>query len=146
MKRIGKFVRLPIADKGLIISALLTLGAVRVGLWVLPFRALQVVLSRLENAKKNTEKVRISGERVVWAIKVSSFVIPAATCLVQALSAKLLLTRRGYRPVLRIGVAKNKNGQLEAHAWVENEGQVVLGEVRDRSRYTSLPPILSPHA
>jgi len=133
------------ADKGLIVSALLTLGAVRVGLWVLPFKTLRVVLSRFENIKENRESCALSADRVVWAIKVSSFVVPAATCLVQALSAKLLLTRRGYRPVLRIGVAKSKNGQLDAHAWLENEGQVVLGELRDRSRYSSLPPIANPH-
>jgi hypothetical protein len=47
------------------------------------------------------------------------------TCLVQALALKYLAPETH----LRIGVA-NQNG-FEAHAWVEYQGQVILGDVPD---------------
>ena len=28
---------------------------------------------------------------------------------------------------MRIGVSRNENGRLEAHAWVESQGVVVMG-------------------
>jgi hypothetical protein len=51
----------------------------------------------------------------------------AKTCLNQALAAQMLLAQRGYPALLHIGVAKGKEGQFQAHAWVESEGKVVIG-------------------
>lgn len=53
--------------------------------------------------------------------------IPHTTCLVQALAVQVFLTRNGYSPQLNIGVAKTDSGQLQAHAWVECDGWLVLG-------------------
>jgi hypothetical protein len=52
-----------------------------------------------------------------------------------------LLAHHGDPAVIRIGVAKNKNGQLEAHAWVESRGRVVIGGSRELFRYTPFPPV-----
>jgi hypothetical protein len=38
---------------------------------------------------------------------------------------------------VRIGVAKGKGGKLEAHAWVECGGEVIIGG-HELERYTSL--------
>jgi Transglutaminase-like superfamily len=51
----------------------------------------------------------------------------AKTRLNQALATQMLLARRGYPALLHIGVAKGKEGQFQAHAWVESEGKVVIG-------------------
>ena len=51
----------------------------------------------------------------------------AKTRLNQALVTQMLLARRGYPALLHIGVAKGKEGQFQAHAWVESEGKVVIG-------------------
>jgi hypothetical protein len=59
------------------------------------------------------------------------------TCLAQALAAQVLLTRRGYPALLRIGVAKGERQQLQAHAWVESEGKIVIGG-SELERYTPL--------
>jgi hypothetical protein len=67
--------------------------------------------------------------------------VPGATCLSQALAAQTLFLRQGYPAELHIGVAKNETGQLEAHAWVESEGQVVIGDLQNLSRYTPLPSL-----
>lgn len=48
-------------------------------------------------------------------------------CLVQALTGRILLQRRGIPSDLRIGVAKKNGERLDAHAWLECGGAVVLG-------------------
>jgi hypothetical protein len=52
-----------------------------------------------------------------------------------------LLARRGYLADLRIGVIKADSGQLEAHAWVESEGQVIIGGSDSPFRFTPLPSL-----
>ena len=53
--------------------------------------------------------------------------IPQATCLVQAMAGYILFSRYGYNTRIKIGVL-NEEGIFEAHAWLEQEGSVVLGE------------------
>jgi hypothetical protein len=64
----------------------------------------------------------------VWAVETAARHMPLAnTCLTQALAAQVLLARRGYPALLRIGVVKGDKDNLQAHAWVESEGEVVIG-------------------
>ncbi len=67
--------------------------------------------------------------------------VPAATCLTQALTAQTVLSRRGHDSRLRIGVAKDTQGNLEAHAWVECDGTVVVGESEDMAGLAVMPPL-----
>ena len=48
---------------------------------------------------------------------------------------QVLLGRRGYVTALRIGVARSELGRFEAHAWIECESEVVIGNSRDLERY-----------
>ena len=67
--------------------------------------------------------------------------VPAATCLTQALATRVLLSRLGQPAHLRIGVAKSKKGQLQAHAWVESQGKIIIGDQPDLSRFAIMPLI-----
>jgi hypothetical protein len=42
---------------------------------------------------------------------------------------------------LRIGVSKGVKGNLRAHAWVESQGSVVIGELADLSGFSVLPSL-----
>ena len=57
-------------------------------------------------------------------------------CLVQAVAAEVMLNQAGHPRELRIGVA-NGADELIAHAWVESEGRVVIGEI-ELDRYAPL--------
>jgi hypothetical protein len=81
----------------------------------------------------------------VWGISLARRVVPHATCLPQALATEALLVRYGYPADLRIGVAKVAAGRLTAHAWVESRGRVMVGDLRDLSRYVPLPPLPGMH-
>ena len=63
---------------------------------------------------------------ITYAVKVISSHLPFETnCLVQALTTKFLL-RHDKNVVLMIGV--NIHTGFEAHAWVEKEGIIIIGD------------------
>src|SRR5215203_6202030 len=139
MKRLRKFLCLPPSDHRLLVGTALLLGAIRLGLRLLPFRILQRIVSRLAQAPASSHPADQSlVDRLVWAVTAASRYVPKATCLTQALAAHILLGRHGYPTQLRVGIARGEEGRLEAHAWLENQGKVIVGG-GELSRYTLLP-------
>ena len=53
------------------------------------------------------------------------------------------MRRQGYTSELKFGVMKNPQGQVEAHAWVEHEGMVVIGQLGNLQNFKSLPAFRS---
>jgi len=58
----------------------------------------------------------------------------------EALAANGMLRRRGLECALRFGVDPKSitNPTLAAHAWVEVEGQVILGRIENLADYVAL--------
>jgi hypothetical protein len=48
-------------------------------------------------------------------------------CLVQALAGQRWLARAGIATEIVVGTAKRPNGAFEAHAWLRQDGRIVLG-------------------
>jgi len=63
---------------------------------------------------------------IIWAVKASSRFVPCATCLTQAMAARMLLSIYGHKADLRIGVLR-EDDDLKAHAWLEKDGRVLIG-------------------
>jgi hypothetical protein len=141
MKQLCKFLHLKTSDRQLLIIAFALLLAVRLALWLLPFSTWHRLLARLKQAKANLQQAEsISTGEVVWAISIASNYMPGGVkCLARALATQVLLSWLGHAAEFRIGVAKGEAGQLEAHAWVESQGQVVIGALGNLSRFTPLP-------
>jgi Transglutaminase-like superfamily len=136
MKRLHKFFRLPRSERWLLIKAALLLGLIRIGLRLLPFQTLRQLL---DSASKSRAVNQLSSDRIAWAVTAASrYVLGDKPCLTQALAVQLLLKRQGYPASLRIGVAREGRGELQAHAWVESQDRVVVGG-GELSRYTPLP-------
>lgn len=98
---------------------------VRTGLWLVPFRRLRGTVTWLTRtvSKRSTP---ISVEEVTKAVSAVSRYVPRATCLTQALALHILLKRAGLQSRIQIGVSK-EGGRFEAHAWVESQHRVVIG-------------------
>jgi len=143
MKRLNRFFRLSSTDQSLLVKAAFVVAAIRLGLWVLPFRSLRRLPARATRVPTGLHQAdRSSLERIAWAMTVASRYMPAASCLTQALATQVLLRRCGYPACLRIGVVKGEDGQLQAHAWVESDGMVVIGGSEPQlERYTPLPAL-----
>lgn len=129
MEYLRKFLRLPTAERWLLIKSTLLLEAIKLGMWLLPFRVLRRLLAQVsETPSKLRHADRHSADRIAWAVEIASQHTPGVkTCLNQALATQVLLARRDYPSFLHIGVAKGEQGEFKAHAWVESEGKIVIG-------------------
>jgi hypothetical protein len=114
---------------------------IRLGLWVMPFAMVRRLVSRLaRRASRRGALRRRRPEVLVLAVRCVARFVPCASCLTQALAAEVLLRRAGHAPHLRIGLRRDDSGALRAHAWLEDMGQIVLGD-REVERFTPLPAL-----
>ncbi len=63
------------------------------------------------------------------AVESAARFVPGALCLAQSLGAQVMLTRRGLPSTIHVGFLRAEAGQVEGHAWLEADGQVVTGDV-----------------
>ena len=138
MRPLAKFASLSPGEKTLLIQACFALASARIGLWVMPWGRLRRRLDRRVESGSARPDGSHSPERIVWAVRIASnYVTPRRSCLPRAVATKYLLGRNGHDADLVIGVAHNAFGKLRAHAWVEKEGTVLIGE-EERDSFTAL--------
>lgn len=108
----------------LVAKAFVVVTLVRFALLLLPFRIVhRLVGARASSPRPASQTVPV--DQIVHAVTTAA---PRAACLAQALAASLLLRRYGHDATLRVGVAKDVDGRVHAHAWLESAGVTVLGE------------------
>ena len=141
MGPLSKFVRLPWSDKVLLIQATILIAGIRTALRVLPFTVLCRLLKGLSRQSTGGEADDSTRERTIWAVERAVERFPAVgTCLTQAMAAHVLLARRGHDSNLRIGVRRDAAGRFDAHAWLELNGVVLIGEA-GRAGFTPMPAL-----
>lgn len=131
MSKLCKFMALQRQEKWLYLSVALWLLVVKTGLYLLPFDRLRgwVVGFGQSNGKlTNAQEM----QTIIQAIeRISQFLSSSRiNCLPQALVGYMLLRREGFDVQLKIGVLKTPSDQLVAHAWLEYQGQVILGNLQ----------------
>ena len=140
MDLLRRFWRLPGPKKRALPRALWTVAWIRAALRFLPFRLTQALINRAAVPPTGREPAVDSQlQTLVWAVDIVSQWIPDATCLTQAYAAKILLAKCGYRVDLKIGVLKKEPARLDAHAWLEHDGRVIIGQVDNLADYTPFP-------
>lgn len=141
----AKFLRLPSWERALLLRSIRILALARLAITVLPFHlARRLVAGSRAVPREST----VTPAQVRWAVANAARVVPGATCLPRAVAAESLLRRAGRQPAMRIGVTKTEAGKLEAHAWVEENGRIVVGDLprHEMARYKPLPPLPDPGA
>jgi Transglutaminase-like superfamily len=143
MKKIQKFWQLDLPDRYLLIKTFLLLNFIRIAFLFLKFPLLQKVLGKIgKSYLDKSVRPSISIDKIVWAVEVSTQLSPGgAKCLARALTLHTLMQQQGYDPILQIGVIKNPLESLQAHAWVEYQGEVVIGNLPNLEQYGVLHPI-----
>lgn len=134
MGRLRKFLDLSASEKRLLAETVLLLGAIKVGMKLLPFRRLRRLVDGF--SEPSGKPGRSSVEEVVWAVELAGRLMPG-TCLTRAMAGQILLGRQGYPTRLHIGVVKEADGGFLAHAWLESGEDVVIGG-HELERYTPL--------
>jgi hypothetical protein len=136
MVLLGKFLRLPTADKILLLRCLLTLLVLRIGLSLFSLRRVRAWLPKPVAVTAPHEGVE---RRIAWGVNAAARAVPGASCLVKAFAAQLLLANAGQGSQMRIGVGRDDKGKFIAHAWLVSGGRVVVGgPSADLERYTPL--------
>lgn len=125
------FLSYPARDRLLLLQAWWLLLGLDLALRTLPFRRVQDWVEPSRWSKNNPAP----GQAEVDIPHTSDFLDRAArhhlypmTCLRRSLALQWLLSRQGLDTSLQFGV-RRENGRLQAHAWLEYQGQVI-GDTR----------------
>ena len=138
MSALRRFLALGGAERAVAAEAAALLAFVRLTFWILPFRLLRRALHRYSTLLIQTGgRVAAARTAALVASVAARFPVPV-TCLAEALVAETMLRRRGYAPALRLGVRKPDASVFDAHAWVECDGRIVIGEVAELGDYAVL--------
>ncbi|NER80530.1 MAG: lasso peptide biosynthesis B2 protein [Leptolyngbya sp. SIO1D8] len=163
LKRLVKLRRLKRQDLLLLSVAFLLLGMIRIGLWMMPFHRLLKLLmeasqslsfkksaslffpqgdpfsSETFNLLNKTGRQSCQVAKIVWSVNVASRYLPGKTkCLARALATQVLMNGHRYVSELRIGVDKTPEGEFRAHAWIEYQGRVIIGNLNDLAHFKPL--------
>ena len=120
-------------------TLLATLPAI---LLIAPFSAVRRVLTRGTNVLKPLVTASPSAHEITGVVERTDWHLPGERkCLVRSLTTETLLRLYGYTPSHRIGVDKEADGEIKAHSWIEYDGEILIGDLENLSRYQRLPPL-----
>jgi hypothetical protein len=127
MSNVGRVLSLTPIEQRRLAQAFLIVAGVRIGLSLVPFPRFQALLARLRAQASVKSGAGPTTEQLARDVSVVSNYVPGATCLTQALAGQVLLQHFGHCAVVHVGVTKDV-GPIQAHAWPESGGKVVIGE------------------
>lgn len=139
-KHLVKFLRLSNADRWLVIRAFLALAITRMALAIVRFAHKSNPLDAVRRMVALNERLlpvpkpHAPADHIAWAVKAVGESLPGfENCLVQAIALEALLKVAHQDCQLQIGVARTASGEFLAHAWIEKEGKVLVGEFKPGS-------------
>lgn len=93
--------------------------------WTAPRLGMKSQETSMESRESDIARVK----HITKAIRVISRYTPwKSTCMVRAVAALQMLEKRGIESTLYMGVAKDKKGQMIAHAWLRSGAYYVSGD------------------
>jgi hypothetical protein len=140
-RALRRLCELPRRERAVLLEAALLLPLVHALQTALPFRTWRRLLTAMPAVSAPRE--RPSAHDIAVAIERARRGVPGVyRCLPQAYAGNLLLHRYGFASTVQVGVSRDPKGAVEAHAWVEHEGRVLIGELPDLARFVPLPPLV----
>jgi hypothetical protein len=132
VNRMRRYFRLPSPKRALLTRAFLAAAAIQLGLHIFSFVRLRRMVERHRTGRRGYAE-----QEIAWAAATAARYIPGAACLTQALTAQYLFSKEGYQTKLEIGVRRVER-EIQAHAWVERDGEVIAGSRDEDLSYTVL--------
>ena len=135
---VAKFRQLTGQERWLLAQAWLLLLLSDLALRVFPFRTILHDCRRQQKPQgQQPVDLSVPALRIAWLVEKAGQYCPLGTsCLKEALVLSRLLARRGVPTQLRIGVGRQAEA-FAAHAWLEQDGRVILGD-RNIEEYAPL--------
>lgn len=140
-----RFVDRTPAERVAVLRAGLLIAILQIGLAVLPFRRVMRFACRVGKPRSGSggsaaAPSQFDRDLAVWAVEAAGRrLLSRNPCLPKALAVLILFRRAGEDAELLVGVARDADGPVQAHAWVESEGRVVIGGDVPLEKYTRLP-------
>lgn len=132
--RTGAFFKCSLTEKLCLLHIVIYVCAARLVLRHFPFRMAVKIFWELGSIRTPFSRHKAQPEatllRAQWALAAASGLIPGAkNCLVRALVLHTFLENHNIASTLRWGFARNKEGSVEGHAWLEHDDRVIIGAV-----------------
>jgi hypothetical protein len=122
----------------ILVEACILLPLVALGLRFWGFKALMRSL-KLDN-KAQAGQALARAEAIATLVAKSAANLPFhSSCLVRALSSARILQNHGFHADLLIGLRKEENTSITAHAWLEIAGKPLAERADIGSRYAAFP-------
>lgn len=139
MRALLEFCRLPSKRKLLCLEAIARLGAYRIAVLVLPFKRLWSWMGLTPVTDESGANVCTDLAREIgWTVRACAPHLPwECKCLVQAVTGYAMLRRRGIRSIVHMGLAKDEEAGLRAHAWLVCGGIELTGG-RESQDFTTI--------
>jgi hypothetical protein len=135
MNSLGKFWALSDDKRKMLLGSAWRISWARLQIRIVPF---QRIAESLEMPANGRHAVLAGASRdhasaVKWSTAILAARLPwCRNCLAQAVAAKRYLNRCGAASTLYLGVTTEAAAaDLEAHAWLESDGQILTGESDD---------------
>ena len=131
LSKLNRFRSLSDRERRAFVEAAFGVFGAQVAISVLPFRTVHRLTRKLRWAVVRYDALKAqqpgTSEEVARAVERAGRQIPRARCLSRALAGSVILARHGHQTRLRIGVRRPGGEGFEAHAWLEREGEVLVG-------------------
>lgn len=135
-----RVLRLGIRHFSSLITALAVLFTIRIALLFFNYRT---IATHITLRKGPQELDDIQPFLKAWSVKQAAKIVPFASCLPQALTLQYLLARLGLSSAVRVGVRVDKADEVDAHAWVIYQDDVLIGGANnDLDSYSVLTDLL----
>ena len=146
MTRFVQWIRLPAYERWLVVEAALWMGLARLAISILPFRWLAPRLGRhmAESSRVASDTHLRRARQISRSVKRASRHLPwDCTCLVKSMAAMEMLGRRGQGSTLYLGVNREDDDRLKAHAWLRT-GDAFISGGRQRHGYVVVGYFMRP--
>ncbi len=134
-KRIRTVLALSREERDLFRKAFFLLIRVRLGMIFYSFPRVLAWVRR--QSPQPSDAIQSTPERLAWMIDSTGIAFPGLfKCLPRALAGFILLRSCGWEVTLKIGTRRRRPGlPLEAHAWLERDGEILIGELFGMERF-----------
>ena len=126
----AKFFKLSWGEQRLLFKVFFLSGIVRFAILFFPFNKLAAFAGnhKEESSDQVSDIDKVTINKIGWAISVVSRFTPwQSKCFVQGLTGQIMLRKRKISSTLYLGVAKDREKKLVAHAWLRSGTTIVTG-------------------
>jgi hypothetical protein len=125
LRKVHRFLALPVRDQILLFRAFGLVVMIRIALRMLPFGWIQ---DSIVGKPRSRSYAADEPPRIIWAVTTSARYVKGARCLCKAFAAHWLMRSAGTPSEMKIGLARDEDGQIKGHAWLEADGATLFYE------------------